>query len=84
MKHADHEDGRTERETYCALADLYNLVMADIALIFVDSDFETDIEDYLTVNAAYTSADLTNFTQPLAMASPSKSSSERCLPYAKK
>jgi hypothetical protein len=60
---ADHENGTSEKQTWSALADLYNTTDKDLAL---DNHHDTCAKDYrnhLLVNTGYEDVDLTNFTK---------------------
>jgi hypothetical protein len=61
MTRADHEDGTTDKDTYCSLAELYNKEEPDFLLDDVDSNLQTDVGKHLTNNSAFCDADLTQF-----------------------
>jgi hypothetical protein len=61
MKRADHEDGATEKSTYCSLADQYNNELPDIAMDFIDSDVPSDIEGHVKKIPAFIAADPSEF-----------------------
>ena len=72
MKRADHEDGTTEKETYIALAELYNSDVPNIALDLLDCEMEAEIEPHLLTNTAFIAADLMKFTPTTSDGKPFK------------
>ena len=61
MKRADHEDGKTDQQTYRDLAELYNTSDSDFQLDEVECNLASDVGNVLTENAAIAKADLTQF-----------------------
>jgi hypothetical protein len=60
---ADHENGTSKKQTWSALADLYNSTDKDPALDNLDDTCIKDYHNHLLVNTGYEDVDLTNFTQ---------------------
>jgi hypothetical protein len=61
MKRADHEDGNTEKNTYIAMAELYNTTQPEFSIDMVDINIETDVGNRLANTEAICDADLTQF-----------------------
>jgi hypothetical protein len=60
-RRVDHENGTSEKQTWLALADLYNSTDPDKGVVF-DSALQTDENDHLIDNPGYEHINLTNFT----------------------
>jgi hypothetical protein len=65
MKRANHEDGTTEKDTYCALGNLYNSTEPEAFIDIVDFNLGTDVKSQLATNPFICEADLTQFIPTL-------------------